>query len=172
MAALAHPATTLLVMIGEIEETVAIVATVAIDVIEDAVDHPDAPTATKMPMLRAEATETASAKIGMEVLVVIVESGNGTAIEAIGVLEGNTAVMKALGRLAATVTDLETTAVPPPPQLVAIDKTGVDETEVAEIVMRIFLRKIVVAEARLLPRSASPHQILPMLSLFSSGSAV
>jgi hypothetical protein len=68
MAVSAHLVTTPLVMIDAIE------ATVVIDVTDGAADHPDAPTATRMPMLRAEATETESAKIDMEVRVVTVRA--------------------------------------------------------------------------------------------------
>ncbi|KAJ8105021.1 hypothetical protein ONZ43_g7590 [Nemania bipapillata] len=83
MADLAHLATTLLATIDEIEVNVATVATVAIDVTEDAVDHRDAPTATRMRMRQAGAIETVSVKTDMGALVGIVESENGTAIGAV-----------------------------------------------------------------------------------------
>ncbi len=159
MVALAHPATTLLVTIDGIE------ATAVIDVTEGVADHHDAPTATRMPMLQVEATETASAKIDMAAPAVIVESENGIAIGVIGVigvLGGNTAVMRPPGRLVGTVKDMETIAV--------VVATG--ETVAVEIVMRTSLRKIAVVVAPPLQRSASPHQILPTSSLSSSGSVV
>lgn len=127
-------------------------ATAVIDVSEGVADHPDAPTVTRMPMLRVEVTEIANAKIDMEVLAVIVESGNGTAI---GVLGGNTVVTMAPGLLDGNVMHMETIAVV---VLLTGETVG---TVVAEIAMRISLRKTAVVEARRPRRSANPRQILP-----------
>lgn len=161
-------------MIGEIATTA------AIDVTGDVADHPDAPTVTRMPMLRAEATEIASAKIDTGALAVTVESENGTAIEAtevatevvieviellIEALEGNIAVMMALGRLVGSVKHLVVTTV-------VAAAAATDEIVVAGTVMRISLRRTDVAEARPLRRNASPRQILPISSLSPSGSVV
>lgn len=172
MAALARLVTTPLVMIGEIATAA------AIDVTEDVADHPDAPTATRMPMLRAEATEIASAKIDTGAPAVTVENENGTAIEAIEVTEvaieateaieaaiealgGNIAVMMARGRLVGTVKHLvETNAV----------VVANDEIVVAGTAMKTSSPRTDVAEARPLLRNASPRRILPMSSPSPSGS--
>lgn len=146
MAALAHLATTLLVTIGGTE---VIEAIEAIGVTEDVAGRPDAPIATRMPMLPVEATETENAKIDMEVLAVTAENENGTATEATGALEGNIAARMLPGRLVGTVTDTGTTAV--------VVVTG--GIVVVEIAMRTFLRKTAVAVAPPLPRSESLRQI-------------
>lgn len=192
MAALARLGTTLLVMTGEIATTA------AIDVTEDAADHPDAPTATRMHMLRAEATEIASAKIDMGALAVTVENENGTAIEVIEVasevIEVLSEVIEVLSEaievlseaIEAVIEALEGSiaAMMARGRLVGtvkdlVERTAVvvlvgasDEIVVAGTAMRISLRRTNVAGARPLRRNASPRRILPMSFLSPKGSVV